>query len=94
MQKKISIREGAKEIVLDWIMKNNKHSPTFTYQTLSDSLERCIDRVKYNATKNWDITHSGTAGFTVLFTPESDDYGVIEILVDPCVSKELKYNYI
>lgn len=94
MEKKISVREGAKEIVLDWIIKNNKHSSTFTYQLLSDSLENCIERVKKNAMKNWDITFSGTAGFTVLFTPESDEYGTIEILVDPCVSKELPYNYI
>lgn len=94
MERKISIRQGSKEATLDWIMHNNKYSSTFTYQSLSDSLEHCIQRVKKNAMKDWDVTFSGTAGFTVLFTPESDDYGVIEILVDPCVSKELEYNYI
>jgi len=94
LERKISIRQGSKEATLDWIMHNNKYSSTFTYQSLSDSLEHCIQRVKKNAMKDWDVTFSGTAGFTVFFMPEDENYGTIEVLVDPALGGEYEFEII
>lgn len=98
MSKKISIREGSIETTARWIFANNPHlhhRPNITLDTIREDIRKCVDRVVNQAYKNWDINYSGTAGFTVFFLPEEENYGAIEILVEPCVGqREINYIYI
>ena len=96
MNRQISIRQDAVDTTVGWILANNKHLRNHSYQQIRDSLQNCIDRVVKHANLYWELNYSGIAGFTVFFTPEDENYGTIEILVDPCVSttKEINYTYI
>lgn len=94
MSRKISIMEGAVDKTARWILENNKHLRNHTYQQIKSSIQKSIDRVVEHAHLYWELNYSGTAGFTVFFMPEDENYGTIEILVDPCVSSTEEINYI
>lgn len=96
MKRQISIREGSVDKTTQWILANNKYLHSHSYQQIRDSIQDSIDRVVKYAKLYWELNYSGTAGFTVFFMPQDENYGTIEILVDPCVSttEEIKYVYI
>lgn len=93
-ERKISIVKESIENTARWILANNSYLAGTSYNLMISSINDSIERVKRNAEKNWQITFSGTAGYMVIFFPEDDNYGVVEILVDPLVSKEREYTYI
>lgn len=94
MKREIIMREDAVDRAALWIITNNKHLSSYSYQQIKDSLQKCIERVVKHAHRHWEINYSGTAGFTVFFMPEDENCGIVEILVDPCVSTNNDVNYI
>lgn len=91
MNRQISIERHAIENTAMWIKQNNPHMKNTSLSSLIATIEACVKRVVVHANKYWELNYSGTAGFTVFFMPESEEYGVIEILIDPSVGSECDY---
>ena len=94
MKREIIMREDAVDRVALWLSTNNKYLLNFSYQEIKDALQKNIERVVKHARLHWEMNYSGTAGFTVFFMPEDENCGIIEILVDPCVSTNDDVKYI
>lgn len=92
--RKISMIKGAVETTAAWILANNKYLVNSSYQGIIDSINDSVQRVKELTEQNWEMNYSSTAGYTVIFFPVDNYHGTIEILVDPCVSKDYELQYI
>lgn len=92
--KQISIKEDAVIHAAKFISEYNKHLNYMTFKELEDEIQSYVDKVYATAMKEWEWTYVSTGGWTVTFYPDSDNYGTIEILVDPTVSKALNFVYI
>lgn len=92
--KQISIKEGAVLYAAKYIAENNKFLSDMSFKELEDEIQSYVDRVYESAMKSWEWQHLSIGGWTVTFYPDSDNYGTIEVLVDPTVSKALNFVYI
>ena len=89
--REISIREGSAHDAAMWISLHNLYMKNHSLGYIESRIQDCIDDVIKKARKNWEMTYVSTGGWIVIFFPEDDYHGVIEVLVDPQVSKEREY---
>lgn len=92
--KQISIKQDAVIHAAKFISEYNKYLSDMTFKELEDDIQSYVDQIYEKAMKEWEWTYVSTGGWTVVFYPDSDNYGTIEILVDPAVSKALNFVYI
>ena len=92
--KQISIKEGAVMYAARFISEYNKFLSDMSFRELEADIQSYVDRVRRDAMQNWEMQYISTGGWTVTFYPEDDNYGMIEILVDPSVSKNLNFVYV
>lgn len=92
--REISIIEGSAHDVAMWISLHNPHMQKHSLGYIESRIQDCIDDVIEKARKDWELTYVSTGGWYVIFFPEDDYHGVIEVLVDPLVSKEREYSLI
>lgn len=89
--REISILEGSVHDAAMWISLHNPHMQKHSLGYIKSRIQDCIDDVIQEVRKDWEITYVSTGGWTVIFFPEDDYHGVIEVLVDPQISKEREY---
>ena len=94
MNKQISINKESISRAARWLAYSNRYLASATIETLEADIQRSVDRVVESAKKDWQLTYSGTAGFTVFFMPEDERYGTVEVLVDPAVGGEYEFKTI
>lgn len=92
--KRISIRRDAVRSAAVWIKTNNPHMRNKVISYLEYCIWKHVNEIIEVALEHWEIMYTGGAGWTILFTPEDEEYGTIEILVDPQVGEEPDYNYV
>ena len=94
MNRQISINKESISRAARWLAYSNRYLAPATIETLEVDIQRSVDRVVGSAKKDWELHYSGTAGFTVFFMPEDDNYGTVEVLVDPAVGGEYEFEVI
>lgn len=92
--KQISINAESIARASRWLAYNNRYLKAASIETLESDIQKSIDRVVESAKQDWEIHYSGTAGFTVFFMPEDDNYGIVEVLVDPAIGGEYEFEII
>ena len=89
--REISISESSVHDAAMWISLHNPYMKKHSLGYIESSIQGCIDTVIKKVRKNWEMTYASTGGWTVIFFPEDAYYGVIEVLVDPQVSKDREF---
>lgn len=92
--REISISESSAHDAAMWISLHNPYMRKHSLEYIESRIQDCIDTVIKKVRKNWEMAYVSTGGWTVIFFPEDNYYGVIEVLVDPQVSKEREYTII
>ena len=94
MNRQISINKESISRASRWLAYNNRYLKAASIEELESNIQRSIDRVIESAKQGWEMYYSGTAGFTVFFMPEDENYGTIEVLVDPAVGSDYEFEII
>lgn len=94
MKREISINKESIPRTARWIAYNNRYLKAASIEELESNIQRSVDRVIESAKQDWEMNYSGTAGFTVFFIPEDDNYGIVEVLVDPALGGEYEFEII
>lgn len=84
--KQISINVFSVQAAAEFEIKNNHYSKNRSLQEVLDQLHDYISDLYEDlmcGKKPWEFTYVSTCLFTVVFFPEEDYHGVIEVLVDP-----------
>lgn len=94
MNKQISINKESISKAARWLAYSNHYLASATIEKIEADIQRSVDRVVESAKKDWELTYSGTTGFTVFFMPEDESYGIVEVLVDPALGGEYEFEII
>jgi len=94
MKREISINKESISRAAPWLAYSNRYLASATIEMIEADIQRSVDRVIESAKQGWELHYSGTAGFTVFFMPEDENYGTVEVLVDPAVGSEYEFEII
>ena len=94
MKREISINKESISRAARWLAYSNRYLASATIEMIEADIQRSVDRVIESAKQGWELHYSGTAGFTVFFMPEDENYGTVEVLVDPAVGSEYEFEII
>lgn len=89
--KQISMREGAVKEAAMWIKLNNRYLKEDPLENIEACIQEHVDKAINYALTVDETYYISSAGWTVLYLPDGDGYGEIQILVDPLVSKGNDY---
>ena len=94
MNKQIMMKEGSVLYAARFIAEHNHYLKDYTFKELEESINETVGHVYQKAMEAWEWNSCSTGGWKVLFYPQSEECGLIEIMVDPSVSTNSNYNYI
>lgn len=88
--RKIIIDSNAVKCAATFLFGNNPHL-NYSLQKWEDKILGYVKKVYETAMQDGELSYISTAGFTIMYLPDYETYGTIEVLVDPAIGRDRDY---